>query len=648
MNPEIDQLAKQIETSTKPGGDLNRVSQEVSSAIFNGRSSQSADKMMTEVTNELFNKGAMPAVVRAFATANFNDLDLDGNGTISQQELQKIDEQRFFNRSLSAMDHQLVKYMRTNFSEIAKAKNDWGLDTEITRDDLSAHDKASTAQLRKSGTARSIEAVFGNPEIFNRIDRDKDGYLSEKEIKTAIASPATSVRERDLLQFMKDNRSEIAKISNDERLWESKISRKDISGFAAKNGVNSGTLKPGPASNYYSLPAVERLNGNRFGSDVMVDFGKKNLKALDVDNSGYLTRPELERLLNSPRWGQKLDVNERKAMEEMSKSLELIQRSHKDELWYKDRKGVTEKDLDAYKRDQEANRADLPTKPGDHNLSLTIGGVKRDFQVHIPPGYDGSKAVPALYFYHYFTGNPTELANYTGMNAIADRENFIVVYPQAEGWVGDKVRQWNLNNNPNYRVDEVAFSQILMNTVESKLNVDKNRTYIAGYSNGGMLAHELAARFSDRIAAMASVSGCQNPGQPAAAESVNALIIHGTKDRLVPVQGRSFTPLFPKMKPLESGREFWCTTNGTDKFSTKSLTENATCDTYTNSKTGKEVSVMTLKGSGHGWPGSNHSVDGNPSKGVNASEEIWKFLSRHSRDEKPPASYDLGLKVVQR
>lgn len=635
MDRQVDQLAQQMENAVKAGGDVNRASAEVSSAIAQGRDPQSANKMLTEVTNEIFSRGQMPALVRAFATSNFNALDLDGDGTISQQELQKIDEERFFNRNLSAMDQQMVKYMRTNFTEIAKAHNDWGLDTKITRADLAAHESAASQQMRKSGTAKSIEEVFGKPEIFGKIDKNKDGFISDSEMKTALASRSLTAKERELLQYMKENRSEISKISNDERLWESKISRKDISGFAAKNGLNSLQWKPAPAANYYSLNPVEKLNGSRFSSDMIADFGRRNLKALDLDGNGYVTRSELTRVLNTPRWSKGLDVNQRKSIDEISSSLEQIQRSHKDELWYKDTKGITQKDLDAFARDQQLNRADLPTTPGDHNLSLTIGGVKRDFQVHIPPGYDGKKSVPALYFYHYFTGNPSELASYTGMNAIADRENFIVVYPQAEGWVGNKIRQWNLNNNPNYRVDEVAFSQTLMNTVESKLNIDKNRTYIAGYSNGGMLAHELAARFSDRIAAMASVSGCQNPGQPAASEGVNTLLIHGTQDRLVPVQGRSFTPLFPRMKSFESGREFWCTANGTDRYSSSSVTKDITSETYTNSKTGKEVCVLTLNGSGHGWPGSGHSIDGHPSTGLNASEEIWKFLSKHSRGEKP-------------
>jgi poly(3-hydroxybutyrate) depolymerase len=92
------------------------------------------------------------------------------------------------------------------------------------------------------------------------------------------------------------------------------------------------------------------------------------------------------------------------------------------------------------------------------------------------------------------------------------------------------------------------------------------------------------------------------------------------------------------MKSLESGSDFWRTANGADRHSSEAVTKDVTRDTYTNSKTGKELSVMTLKGSGHGWPGSGHSVDGNPSAGVNASEEIWKFLSKHSRDAKPPGS----------
>jgi polyhydroxybutyrate depolymerase len=632
MSSEQEQFVRSIEQSITNGTDVNRTLEAVSTGILAGREPDAANKMLTEVTQQLIDSGQMPRLVNSFATTNFNQLDLNGDGSISQDELQRIDQSRLFNRSLSAMEHQIVKYMRGNFKQIAEANDDWGLDSAINSKDLTAYESKMRGRMSKAEAAQSINAVFGQPEIFDKVDTDKDGKLSEPELKNAIESPSTAETERVLLRFMRDNRSEISKISNDERLWESKISKKDISGFAEKNKPTAYS-NPMQAANYYSLPQVPDLKGNAFVPDLLVEFGKQNLKALDIDNNGFVTREELERVSRSSRWNKSLTDAERKAISELGSSLELVQRSHRDENWYKDRKGVTQADLEAYRRDQIENRADIPTKPGDHDMSLTIGGVKRDYTVHIPPGYDGSKPAPVLYFYHYFTGSSQEMAEYSRMNDIADRENFIVVYPNAKGYVGNFVRQWNLNNNPSYRVDEVAFARSLMDTVESKLNVDKNRQYIAGYSNGGMLAHELASKMSDRIAAMAAVSGCQNPGVTKPIEGISVLMIHGTRDRLVPLQGRIFTPLFPRMSSLEQGREFWCTANKTDQHSTRQVSSNVVCDTYTNSVTGKEVAVMTMNGSGHGFPGSGYSLDGNANLTINGAEEIWKFVSRHSRNQ---------------
>jgi len=631
MTTEQEQILQSVNRTLSEGGDVNRLSKDVSDSIASGREPEAADKMLTEVTQELVKNGNMPSLVRAFAGSNFKDLDLDGNGSIGERELQKIDESRFFNRSISAFDHQMIKYMRSNFGQIAEASDEWGFDTSITPEDLLAHESKVGVQLKKSAMAQSIGEVFGREDTFSRTDKDRDGLLSDKEMKSAIASSSTPETERAALQLMRDNRSEIAKVSDDERLWESEISRADIAGFVERNKLES-VLKPVAAANFYSLPGVAKLDGNRFLPGMLVEFGKENLSAIDLGNDGYVSRHDLERIGGSKRWSAGLGAEERRALTEMNRSMELIQRSNRDEkYWYKDTKGITSNDLNAYARDQWANLADIPTKPGDHNMSLTIGGVKRDYTVHIPPGYDGSKPVPVMYFYHYFTGSGKEMAEYSGMNAISDRENFITVYPNAEGYLGNMWRQWNLNNNPSYRVDEVAFAGSLMDTVESKLNVDKSRQYIAGYSNGGMLAHELAAKFSDRVAAMASISGCQNAVLPAPAEGVPALLIHGDKDKLVPIQGRLLTPLFPRMMSLERGREYWCDANGTDKYSSERITPSAMCETYTNSKNGKEVRVITMENVGHGYPGSNHSIDGNPSSGINASEEIWKFFQRHSR-----------------
>ncbi len=629
MGREQDQFVKTVEQALD-GGDINCAFRQVSDDISKGRDADAANKLLSEVTTDLHKNGKLPSLARAFTAANFDKLDLDGDGVIEDHELKKIDESPLYNRSMSALDVQMIKYMRANFKGISESYNDWGRDSGISKNDLPAFETKQLAQMDKALKAQAIDQVFGKAENFNKVDSNRDGYMSDAEIKTAMKGRALSGQERDLLTYMLSNRKEISKASNDEKLWESKIHKKDVAAFSAKNQL-PGMPESLATSNYYSRPALERLD-TKFVPDLIVQFGNAYLKSLDLDNNGYVTRKEIERF-STLGWNKGLDPGVEKAMRELDHSLELVQRSHKDEFGYKDTKGVTQKDLETYRDHQKANLKELPQEPGDHNLSLTIGGVKRDYTVHIPPGYDAKNPLPVVYFYHYFTGNAEELAKYTSMNEAADRDKFVVVYPNAEGWVPNKLRQWNLNNNPSYRVDEVAFAKAMMDTVEGQLNVDKKRCYIAGYSNGGMLAHELAAKFSDRIAALAVVGGCQNPGVPNPSEGMPVLMMHGTKDKLVPYNGRSFTPLFPKMKSVEEGKKFWCQANGADMLASREKVGDNTTEIYRNEKNGKEVKLITMAGAGHGWPGTNHSIDGNPAKGINATDEIVKFLLSKSKSK---------------
>lgn len=527
-------------------GDINLASKVMSNSIRNSGDAQTADKMLNEVTAELYQQGKFPSLVKQFASSNFSELDLDGDGSISDKELQKIDESPLFKGGINGFEHQMVKYMRTNYKDMVHAYNNWGFDNNITKEDLAAHERKAS-------------------------------------------------RNKPLPEAMKN-------------------------------------------AKHFSAPSLAQPDiANGFLPDLMLDFGEKHLKALDLNDNGYVAKDEIKKFTSSTRWGGGVTSANRKLLDEMADNMKLIQQSHGDELWYNDTKGATIEDLRSFNKDQHSNRIDIPTKPGDHNLQLTIGGVNRDYMVHIPPGYDGTKPLPVLYFYHYFTGDGKELANETGMSKIADRENFIVVYPNAKGWVNNKWRQWNLNNSESYRVDEVAFAKSLMDTMENKLNVDKSRVYVAGYSNGGMLAHELAAKFSDRVAAMASVSGCQTGDEAPPATGVPVMLIHGDKDRIVPVQGRMFTPLFPTMKPLDAARDYWRKANGADEYKMSDATPGVRTETYTNRKTGGEVKVMTLLGSGHVWPGSPYkSLDGTICDSINGSEEIWKFLSKHQRQRNVP------------
>ena len=67
-------------------------------------------------------------------------------------------------------------------------------------------------------------------------------------------------------------------------------------------------------------------------------------------------------------------------------------------------------------------------------------------------------------------------------------------------------RFWNtfLGNSS---VNDVGFIRDLLDTLQANYNIDQNRIYSTGMSNGGFMSYSLACQLNDRITAIASVTG---------------------------------------------------------------------------------------------------------------------------------------------
>ncbi len=160
---------------------------------------------------------------------------------------------------------------------------------------------------------------------------------------------------------------------------------------------------------------------------------------------------------------------------------------------------------------QEADEAHKPLTPGDHRLSFTTSsGEQREFDVHVPPGYDPSKPMPAFYVLHnaLMGGDVAhgEMEHETQINEKADKQGFVVVYPIAETHENDantilgskfQYHSWNSRGagmNVTYgNYDDVDYIKEASNLVDSKLNIDKSARYLLGFSEGGEFAPHVAA-----------------------------------------------------------------------------------------------------------------------------------------------------------
>ena len=187
------------------------------------------------------------------------------------------------------------------------------------------------------------------------------------------------------------------------------------------------------------------------------------------------------------------------------------------------------------------------------------------------------------------------------MNQMADQGQFIAAYPEGASWLETPWRSWNAGQCCGYAmhrgVDDVEFIRRLIDELIARHAVDPQRVYVTGVSNGGMMAHRLGCELSDRIAAIAPIAGSLgvacHPTSP-----VSVMIVHGTNDRHVPYEDGTILR-----------------------------------QTYTGGQEGAEVMVSTIRGGRHVWP----------HRELSATELIWEFFARHSRNTTPRQAIRRGV-----
>src|SRR5690242_20590722 len=138
--------------------------------------------------------------------------------------------------------------------------------------------------------------------------------------------------------------------------------------------------------------------------------------------------------------------------------------------------------------------------PGDYEFYLTHEGLRRTYLLHIPPQASDAKPLPLVLSFHGAGSNATVMRAYTHMDRAADRDGYIVAYPNGSSGLGDKFLTWNAGNccGPAQllRIDDVGFSLNVLDDIAARANVDKSRVYATGLSNGAMMAYRLAAEAS--------------------------------------------------------------------------------------------------------------------------------------------------------
>ena len=267
---------------------------------------------------------------------------------------------------------------------------------------------------------------------------------------------------------------------------------------------------------------------------------------------------------------------------------------------------------------------------------LSHGNERRTYWTYLPAGISANAAVPLVFVLHGSAGSGEDMIAITqhGFERIADKEKFVVVYPDA------LERRWNEQDGT---ADDVGFLLAIADKLAAESLIDKKRIFIAGISNGGMMAQRLACEHADRIAGLVTVAGtlpeklarvCK-PSRP-----VPALIIHGTADPIVPWNGgpvAGFAEFGVVLSGLDTAAVWTANNRCRGAAVTTTLADRDPQDgtrirmeRYADCAVGGSVSLIVVEGGGHTWPGGFQYLPerfiGRTTREIDANQVIWDFF----------------------
>lgn len=248
-----------------------------------------------------------------------------------------------------------------------------------------------------------------------------------------------------------------------------------------------------------------------------------------------------------------------------------------------------------------ATYGSLVLDPGDADVRTgSIEGPDgvRTFRVHLPD--DPAPGAPMLVALHGFTQGSVGFETYTGLAEAATARGIVTVLPDG---IDDS---WNGGSSccpPATRrgVDDVGFLRALTEALQAELDLDRDRTWAVGFSNGGFLALRTACDAPEVFTAVVSHAGTMDlacePQHP-----VSVLLSHGDRDTIIPFEGGR-GPVSPQAAGRGARDVFaaWRELGGCPEPTPRNSLAGeelvaAPCDD------GTAVGLAVWSGAGHVWP----------------------------------------------
>lgn len=265
---------------------------------------------------------------------------------------------------------------------------------------------------------------------------------------------------------------------------------------------------------------------------------------------------------------------------------------------------------------------------GTFQRSIKVNGETREYLIHVPISYDSVQPTPLMLNFHGWTMSANDQMYVSDMRALSDSQQFFLVYPQGTKLKGST--HWNVGSwTEGSQANDLDFIDTLTDELAKNYNIDEERIYACGYSNGGFFSQELACQLSHKIAAIGTVAANMStktlnncdPDHP-----IPVITISGTMDNIVRYDGSE-----PKETISHNNTiDYWISFNNSDLEPIISdLEDKDTSDgssvvlyQYLNGNNSVEIEHYKILNGGHDWPGTFGNMD------IDANTVIWNFVSK--------------------
>ncbi len=296
----------------------------------------------------------------------------------------------------------------------------------------------------------------------------------------------------------------------------------------------------------------------------------------------------------------------------------------------------------------------LPFASGAHadlsqhqELKMNVNGVPRTFNIHypVPAPVNIKNGLPVVIVLHGGRSSGEQIAKASRFSAKADKHGFITVYPDGTGKIEGRRLTWNAGECCDIAMEEnandIAFIEQLIDYMIKFQGANPHHIYLAGMSNGGMLAHRAGAELSDKLAGIGIVAGGMFDTQPMPKTPASIFMIHGQNDKNIPPGGgpsdnklvTSYMKEGSTFLPAQAAFDFWREKNGC--HGEPLLEKKGRIDTtiYRQCRDNTVTVLQMMKNGAHNWPGSPKMVysefdDGSNYMGHDATDVLWDFFAQ--------------------